>query len=94
MVGAVLFKPITGVFSSHGLAGGVVIDDFNNVGLLDILTSAIEGHLQLFLHQPNGEFSDASESSGVASFLGGLNITHVDFNMMVFWIIIWGWVRA
>lgn len=80
MMGKVSFKPITGVFSSDGLAGGVVIDDFNNDGLLDIVTSSIDGPLRLFLRQPNGEYSDASESSGMASFLGGLNITHVDFN--------------
>ena len=45
------FKPVAGIFSADGLAGGAVVDDFNNDGLLDIVTSSINGKLQLFYRQ-------------------------------------------
>ena len=67
-------------FSADGLAGGAVVDDFNNDGLLDIVTSSINGKLQLFYRQKDGGFKDASTESGLENFWGGLNITHVDFN--------------
>ena len=66
--------------SAH--AGGVLLEDFDGDGLLDIVTSS-SGPLDpmhLFHNNGDGTFSDWSQRSGLASELGGLNLVLTDYD--------------
>jgi hypothetical protein len=60
----------------------VIVDDFDNDGLLDIVTSSIDScaPLKLFHHNPDGTFTDRGAQAGLADQLGGLNILQTDYN--------------
>lgn len=64
------------------LAGGVVLDDFDNDGLLDLMVSAcgLDSQLRLFRNSGDGTFSDQTEASGITGLTGGLNLIHGDYN--------------
>lgn len=83
----VAVKPFTDVAPSLGLniknkAGGIIIEDFNNDGNLDIVTSdwGLEGSMHFFKNNGNNTFSDVSEKAGLSRFKGGLNIMQTDYN--------------
>jgi hypothetical protein len=64
-------------------SGGCILEDFDNDGLLDIVTSAWdigEDPMHFFKNNGDGTFSDFSEKSGLADFRGGLNIQQTDYN--------------
>ncbi len=65
-----------------GLAGGVSIEDFNNDGFLDIVTSSwgIDGKLHYFQSNGDGRFSNKTEQAGLSNIHGGLNIIHADYD--------------
>ncbi|MBS1526291.1 MAG: VCBS repeat-containing protein, partial [Bacteroidetes bacterium] len=65
-----------------GRAGGVIVDDFNNDGYLDIVTSGwdLSDPMHYFQNNKDGSFSDLSEQSGLKAITGGLNIQQVDYN--------------
>ncbi|HEY6328206.1 MAG TPA: VCBS repeat-containing protein, partial [Blastocatellia bacterium] len=65
-----------------GEAGGVVMDDFDNDGFLDIIISTADPCDSLHYYHNNGDgtFSDWTERSGLASQPGGLNIIQTDYN--------------
>lgn len=69
-----------------GLAGGVVIDDFDGDGYLDILVSEAapidsdEGQLHLFRNMGDGSFADVTKESGLQGVRGGLNLIQADFD--------------
>ena len=48
------------------MAGGVIVDDFDNDGLLDIIASSYNvcEHLKYFHNNGDGTFSDRSEKAG------------------------------
>lgn len=64
------------------MAGGVIIDDFDNDGLLDIVVSSYDAGtcLRYFHNNGNGTFSDRTEQAGLSEQLGGLNIIQADYN--------------
>lgn len=64
------------------MAGGVIIDDFNNDGFLDIITSSwdLDVGLHYFQSKGDGTFVDLSQSSGLHQLKGGLNLVQADFN--------------
>lgn len=64
------------------LAGGVVVDDFDNDGLLDVVTSTmdIRGSLRFFHNLGNGQFEDLTERAGIAEQWGGLNCNACDYD--------------
>ena len=64
------------------LSGGVVLDDFDNDGLLDILVSAIGFHSQLRFFHNNGDgtFTDRTVAAGLTGLTGGLNLVQADYN--------------
>jgi len=66
----------------NGLAGGVVADDFNNDGTIDLIFSAWgeEDHLHYFANYGNEGFVDETQKSGLDLVFGALNINHTDFN--------------
>jgi hypothetical protein len=63
-------------------AGGVVVDDFDNDGLLDVVTSSMDMCEPMhFLHNNgNGTFTDRTVQAGLANQLGGLNVIQGDYN--------------
>jgi hypothetical protein len=68
--------------ASFSSAGGVVVDDFDNDGVLEILTSNFDscGTMQLFARGPDGRFRDRAVAAGLADQLGGLNLVQADYN--------------
>ncbi|MCZ6815174.1 MAG: CRTAC1 family protein, partial [Planctomycetota bacterium] len=64
------------------LAGGAIVDDFDNDGLLDIVTSTSDPCLPLHYYHNNGDgtFTDRADASGLTEQLGGLNINHADYD--------------
>ena len=80
-------KPFTDVAADLGLdingrAGGVIIDDFNNDGYLDIVTSGwgLDDPMHYFQNNKDGSFTDLTERSGLTGITGGLNIQQTDYN--------------
>ena len=63
-------------------AGGCIVDDFNNDGYLDIVTSSwdLEESMHYFRNNADGTFSDVSAPSGLSAIKGGLNIQQADFD--------------
>jgi hypothetical protein len=64
------------------LAGGAIVDDFDNDGQLDIVTSSMDlcEPLHYFHNSGNGTFSERSAQAGLAGQLGGLNLIQADYN--------------
>jgi len=63
-------------------AGGVIVDDFDSDGLLDIVVSSnnVCDPLHYLHNDGDGKFSDRSEQAGLLGQLGGLNIVQADYN--------------
>ncbi|WP_276089969.1 CRTAC1 family protein [Pedobacter sp. JY14-1] len=63
-------------------AGGVITEDFDNDGYIDIVTSAwgLEEPMHYFHNNADGTFSDRSKESGLREITSGLNINHADYN--------------
>lgn len=64
------------------VAGGVIVDDFENNGLLDVVTSSADlcASLHYFHNNGDGTFTDRTKQAGLADQLGGLNIIQADYN--------------
>jgi len=58
------------------------VDDFENNGLFDIVTSSFDmcAPMHFFHNNGDGTFSDRTEKSGLSTQLGGLNIIQADYN--------------
>jgi tetratricopeptide (TPR) repeat protein len=67
---------------SFSAAGGVIADDFENNGLLDVVTSAFDscGHMHYFHNEGDGTFTDQTEKAGLSGQVGGLNMFQADYN--------------
>lgn len=67
---------------TENMAGGSIVEDFNNDGLLDIVTSGWGLEEAMHYHQNNGDgsFTNLSASSGIDQITGGLNIIQTDYN--------------
>jgi len=84
----VAVKPFTDIASALRLdtrntAGGLITDDFNNDGYIDIITSDWAlgtGAMHFFLNNKNNGFVDVTQKSGLAGFTGGLNMIQADYN--------------
>jgi hypothetical protein len=77
-------------------AGGMIVDDFNNDGNLDIMCSAwgLDDPMAYYKNNGDGTFTDLSKVSGINRFKGGLNITQADYNndgWIDFFILRGGW---
>ena len=68
--------------NTFNLAGGAIVDDFDNDGYLDIVTSTWDsnGQLRLFANGADGTFSDRTEKAGLLGLFGGLNILQTDYD--------------
>jgi tetratricopeptide (TPR) repeat protein len=63
-------------------AGGVITEDFDNDGLLDVMVSSMDvcDPIRFFHNNGDGTFSDRTEQAGLMDQLGGLNIVQADYN--------------
>lgn len=66
----------------NGLSGGVVIEDFDDDGYLDIMTSSwgMRDQLRYFRNNGDGTFADQTEEANLMGIIGGLNMVHADYN--------------
>ena len=73
--------PAAGLTAFRG-AGGVIVDDFDNDGLLDVVVSSVDvcEPIRFFHNNGDGTFSDRTEQAGLMNELGGLNIVQADYN--------------
>ena len=64
------------------LCGGAVVDDFDNDGYLDILTSTYDlaGQMKFFRNSRDGKFTDRTAESGLLGEYGGLNMVQADYD--------------
>ena len=80
-------KPFTDVASSLNIAtnnrsGGSIVDDFDNDGYLDIISSAwgLDDPMHYLHNNGDGTFADFSEKSKLNKIFGGLNMNQTDYN--------------
>ena len=64
------------------LAGGAVVEDLDNDGDLDILTSSfdVRGSLRLYRNNQDGSFTERTQQAGLAGLTGGLNLIQADYD--------------
>ena len=64
------------------MAAGVIVDDFENNGLLDVVTSNwnLCEPMHYFHNNGNGTFTDQAAKAGLTDQTGGLNIIQTDYN--------------
>ncbi|HEV3261648.1 MAG TPA: CRTAC1 family protein [Gemmataceae bacterium] len=64
------------------LAGGAIMDDFDNDGLLDIVLTDWDtgGPMAFYRNRGDGTFEDRSKASGLDKQLGGLYCVQTDYN--------------
>jgi tetratricopeptide (TPR) repeat protein len=64
------------------LAGGAVVDTFENDGRLDVVTSSMDvcEPLHYFKSQGDGTFVERTKQAGLGDQLGGLNLVQADYD--------------
>ncbi len=80
-------RPFTDLAARVGIniknmAGGSIIEDLNNDGYVDIVTSSwgLQEGMHYYINNGNGTFKDATASSGLKYLTGGLNLLQTDYN--------------
>ena len=64
-----------------GGAGGAIMDDFDNDGLLDIVISSVSACDSLrYFHNDGGGFSEWTERAKLTDQIGGINCVQTDYN--------------
>jgi tetratricopeptide (TPR) repeat protein len=73
--------PATGL-NFVAMANGVIVDDFENNGLLDLAVSSYDvcAPLRFFHNNGDGTFTDRAVQAGLSNELGGLNMIQADYN--------------
>ncbi len=63
-------------------AGGAIMDDFDNDGLLDIITTTYDPTAPMTFKKNDGKghFKNVASSAGLSEMLGGLNCMQTDYN--------------
>ena len=66
----------------EALAGGVIAEDFDNDGFLDLMISGwgLNDQLRLFHNNGNGTFTERTEQAWLVGEVGGLNLIQCDYN--------------
>src|SRR6266851_9008612 len=64
------------------MAGGAVMDDFDNDGLLDLVATSWDNaqSMAFYRNKGDGTFEDRTEAAGLSKQLGGLNLVQTDYN--------------
>ena len=65
-----------------GLSGGVVMDDLNGDGWLDLMVSSwgLQDQIRYFENKGDGTFEERTEAAGLEGIVGGLNLVHGDYD--------------
>jgi hypothetical protein len=65
-----------------GRAGGSIMEDFDGDGRLDIMASSwgLRDQLRFFRNDGQGAFVDRTREAGLLRQVGGINLTHADYN--------------
>ena len=78
------FKNIAGKLGldTFSLSGGVIADDFDGDGHIDLMVSTwdSEGQLRYFHNQGDGTFADRTDAAGLTGLFGGLNLIQADYD--------------
>ncbi len=63
-------------------SGGLIVDDFDNDGLFDVVVSDFDqcAPMHFFHNNGDGTFTDRTAQAGLADQLGGLNMIQADYN--------------
>jgi hypothetical protein len=82
---------------ANDLAGGAIVDDFDNDGFNDIVISAWDqkGQLRYFRNNGNGSFAERTSEAGLVGEVGALNISQTDYNndgLLDIWMMRGGWL--
>ncbi len=66
----------------YSLAGGAILDDFDNDGLLDLVVSGLgfTDQMRFFRSRGDGTFDDRTDEAGLTGEVGGLNLVHADYD--------------
>ncbi len=69
-------------FDAAGYAGGVIADDFDNDGFLDLMVSSVHANYQvrLFRNTGTGTFVDVTAHTGLTGIFGGLYMVQADYD--------------
>ncbi|HEY8933769.1 MAG TPA: CRTAC1 family protein [Cyclobacteriaceae bacterium] len=64
------------------MAGGSIVDDFDNDGYLDLIISGwgVEEEMHYFKNDTKGSFIDVTDKSNLKGITGGLNMVQADYN--------------
>jgi len=73
--------PAAGI-NLYSMSGGLIVDDFEQNGLYDIVTSDFGqcAPMHFFHNNGDGTFSDHTSQAGLSDQLGGLNLVQTDYN--------------
>jgi hypothetical protein len=68
--------------NTFSLSGGMIVDDFNEDGFLDVMTStwSTTGQIRCFLNQGDGTFTERTKESNLIDLFGGLNLVQADYD--------------
>jgi hypothetical protein len=63
-------------------AGGAIMDDFDNDGLLDLVVTSMDCHMNMafYRNKGDGSFEDRTAAAGLSGQLGGLYCVQTDYN--------------
>lgn len=79
------------------LAGGCILDDFDNDGFIDLVASSwsLTGQLRYFRQSGDGRFVERTAEAGLLGMVSGLNIQQTDYNndgWLDLWILRGAWL--
>lgn len=68
--------------NTFSLCGGTIVDDFNDDGFLDIMTSTwnTAGQIRCFFSNGDGTFEEHTKESNLTGLYGGLNLVQADYD--------------
>jgi hypothetical protein len=83
--------------NTFSMCGGVIADDFDGDGAVDLVVSSWSpiGQIRFFRNNQDGEFTDCSAAAGLTGINGGLNLVQADFDNdgnLDFLVLRGGWV--
>ncbi|MEO1997830.1 MAG: CRTAC1 family protein, partial [Planctomycetaceae bacterium] len=67
---------------TFSLSGGMIVDDLNGDGWLDVVTSSWDtsGQMRCWLNNRDGTFSEHTDKAGLTGLFGGLNMVQADYD--------------